>query len=262
MPPASDSSRSIGISELIPILQDRAGQDRCSLAFDGDGTLWAGDVSDDVFLAACAADWLLPEVRAALMDVLERHELPTHGSASQLALRIFQSEKLGVVDERLLFEVMTWCYAGRSARELSDFAEGVLERAGIAARVRLEYRPLFDWAGGEGHACWLVTASPLPIVQAAARLLGFTEQQIIAARSPESSSGTLEIGLVAPLPYREQKVYRLREHRDGTRLLAAFGDSHFDCDLLRDAEIAVAVNPKPALHEQLETMARAVVLLF
>lgn len=262
MPPATDPSRSISIHQLISTLDARAGHESCALAFDGDGTLWAGDVSDDVFLAACANDWLLPDVRPNLAEILERHAQPADGSASELALRIFQSEKLGVIEERLLFEVMTWCYAGRTERELSEFADRILNGAGIEERVRQGYRPLLEWAQTDGHSCWLVTASPWPIVRVAARRLGFVDGQILAARAPVAPSGVLEIGLTAPLPYRDQKVHRLAEKLESGRLLAAFGDSHFDIDMLREAEVPVAVNPKPALELLLQTIPQAVLLEF
>lgn len=262
MPEASGPSRSISIHQLISTLDARAGHESCALAFDGDGTLWAGDVSDDVFLAACANGWLLPEVRPVLAEILERHDQATDGSASELALRIFQSEKLGVIEERLVFEMMTWCYAGRTVRELTEFADGILISAGIAERVRQGYRPLLEWAQHRGHACWLVTASPWPIVRVAARRLGFADSRILAARAPVTPSGALEIGLTAPLPYRDQKVHRLAEKIDAGRLLAAFGDSHFDIDMLREAEVPVAVNPKPALELLLQTIPQVVLLEF
>lgn len=262
MPPASASSRSISIDQLISTLDARADHDTCALAFDGDGTLWAGDVSDDVFLAACAEDWLMPNVRPVLAEILERHDQPAEGSASELALRVFESEKLGVIEERLLFEVMTWCYAGRSVQELTAFAERVLKGAGIDDRVRQGYRPLLEWAQTRGHSYWLVTASPWPVVRVAARRLGFTDAQILAARAATTPSGVVETELVAPLPYREQKVHRLAEKLVGNRLLAAFGDSHFDIDMLRAAELAVAVNPKPALELLLQKLPQAVILEF
>lgn len=262
MPEAPDPRRSISIHQLISTLDARAGHASCALAFDGDGTLWAGDVSDDVFLAACANDWLLPQVRPVLAEILERHDQAADGSASELALRIFQSEKLGVIEERLLFEVMTWCYAGKTVRELTEFAERILNGAGIDDRVRQGYRPLLEWAQNHGHACWLVTASPWPIVRVAARRLGFSESQILAARAPISTSGVIEFGLTAPLPYRDQKVHRLAEKLRGGRLLAAFGDSHFDVDMLREAEVPVAVNPKPSLELLLQTIPQAVLLEF
>lgn len=260
--PPPQLNRLVTIPELVAHLDARAGTDRCTLAFDGDGTLWQGDVSDDVFLAACKTGWILPQLRPNLEAILNSHGLETAGSASELALRLFEAEKLGRIDERLLFELMTWCYAGRTADELSDFAEDMLVAAGIDSRIRGGYRLLLDWAKPRGHSLWIVTASPWPIVRVAARRLGFVDAQVIASCATESEHGVLGTGLAAPLPYRGQKVQRLSEKRDGSRLIAAFGDSYFDLELLREAEVAVAVSPKPALEQVLDSLKHAVVLHF
>lgn len=260
--PPPQLSRLVTIPELVAHLDVRAGTDRCALAFDGDGTLWQGDVSDDVFLAACTSGWILPQLRSILENILSEHGLETTGSASELALRLFEAEKLGRIDERLLFEIMTWCYAGRTADELSAFAERALLDAGLDARIRGDYRRLLEWADFRGHSSWIVTASPWPIVRVAARRLGFADAQVIASCATQTECGVLGPALAAALPYREQKVLRLREKRDGSRLLAAFGDSYFDLELLREAEVAVAVSPKPALERVLASLEHAVVLRF
>lgn len=265
MPPATSpdlSNRSVTIAELMLLLQERADGERCVLAFDGDGTLWSGDVSDDVFLGACESDWLLPGVRPVVAAVLSQHGLSTDGTTSELTYRIFEAEKAGKLDERLLFEAMTWCYAGRSVDELSAYSEKVLSAKGIDSRVRAGYRPLLDWARAAGHTCLIVTASPWPIVRVAASRLGFGDDQIIASCPVESKDGVIGTALAAPLPYREQKVQRLAERRNNMRLLAAFGDSLFDVELLRSAEIRVAVNPKPALLRELDSLEHAFVLRF
>jgi phosphatidylglycerophosphatase C len=253
--------RLLNVSDLVARLEKLSNSESCSLAFDGDGTLWSGDVSDDVFLAACRSNFILDTVRPQLLPILCEHGIATDGTVGELAYRLFEAEKRGQLEERLLFEVMTWCYAGRAVAELSEFANRVLMEAGIESRIRFGYRPLLDWAGASGHSCWLVTASPWPIVRLAATKLGFAGHQIIASRPIESNTGIISASMAAPVPYREQKLLQLnarRNHR--SRLLAAFGDSAFDLDLLRAAEIAVAVRPKPSLEDQLESLDHAVVL--
>ncbi|MGE5788606.1 MAG: HAD family hydrolase [Myxococcales bacterium] len=258
--PPPQQTRWITIPELVDHLDARAGGDHCTLAFDGDGTLWEGDVSDDVFLAACEKDWFLPQIHHSLEIILSDHGLATTGTTSKLAYRLFEAEKQSLIDERLLFEIMTWCYAGRTADELSDFAEEVLQQSGIESRVRMGYRPLLEWAHSHEHSTWVVTASPWPIVRVAARTLGFVDDQVIASRASESAGGVLGPALAAPLPYRGQKVQRLAEKRGNSRSLAAFGDSYFDIDLLRSAEVAVAVSPKPALERELASLEHALIL--
>ena len=64
------------------------------LAFDADGTLSTGDVSDDVFMA-CHECWLLDAAVPALKATAQNHGLSSAGSASALALRLFETLHLG-----------------------------------------------------------------------------------------------------------------------------------------------------------------------
>jgi phosphatidylglycerophosphatase C len=256
---AGSTRRQVTIDELVALLGEHSRSERCSLAFDGDGTLWSGDVSDDVFLAACRAEWLLPQLRPRFQALLP-YGIEVGKTVGQLAASLFQAERQGKLEERLLFEAMTYAYAGRTASEVADFAKLALEQAGLRSRIRHEFRALLDWARTSGHDCWLVTASPWPIVRVAARELGFTDEYIVAARALESDGGIIAPAMAAPLPYREQKVVQVNERRKARRLLAAFGDSPFDFELLSAAEIAVAVSPKPALESRLQSLAHAYVL--
>ncbi len=251
----------VTIAELVTRLEELSHGEPCNLAFDGDGTLWSGDVSDDVFLSACQSNWLLESVRPLLLSVLNERNLATEGAVGDLLVRLFEAEKQGKLNELLLYEIMTWCYAGRSVTEVAEFANRTLLRLGIESRLRWEYRPLLDWARSHGHACWLVSASPWPIVRVVARRLGFEDHDMIAARPIESASGIIGTTMATPVPYCEQKVIQLNQRRKGTRLLAAFGDSPFDLEMLAEAELAVAVSPKPALANQLNSLEQVVVLM-
>jgi phosphatidylglycerophosphatase C len=250
----------VTIPDLIARLDAIAHTESCTLAFDGDGTLWSGDISDDVFLAACHSNWILETVRPPLLRILNEHGMSTNGSVGELGVRLFEAEKQGRLAELRLFEAMTFCYAGRSPAEVSEFADRVLMRMGIDSRLRTAFRPLLDWARAAGHACWLVTASPWLIARVAAERLGFDERNIIASRTVESETGCIGTAMAAPVPYREQKLLLLNARSTHPRLLAAFGDSPFDLELLRAAELGVAVCPKPTLERQLETLEHAVVL--
>lgn len=261
MPTAALSPPSVTITELIARLDALSNHEPCHLAFDGDGTLWSGDVSDDVFLSACHANWFLDSVRPLLTLILREHGLSSSGPLGRVLERVYQAEKQGTLDEQTLFEIMTWCYAGRSFDEVSAYAERVLTELDIDSRLRREHLPLLDWARSSGHTCWLVTASPWPIVRVVAYRFGFDDDHIIAARPVVSDAGIIEAGMRAPVPYSEQKVVQLSARRNSHRLLAAFGDSRFDIELLASAELAVAVSPKPALLDRLHVLERAVLLM-
>jgi phosphoserine phosphatase len=233
-------------SALVQRLAATASNDDCVLAFDGDGTLWSGDVSDDVFFAAASTEWFLEDARTALEQTLRACGLNVDGTLGTLALRLHDAHTHQKVPERLLFEAMTYCYAGRSAAALTEFATQVLGEKHITERMRFDIQPLLDWARSNGHHCYLVTASPAPIVAVPAKALGFDEHHIIASCATDDT-GRIRNHIVSPIPYLEQKVVQLKQRANAHRLLAAFGDSPFDINLLGAAEIAVAVEPKPAL---------------
>lgn len=235
----------------------------CALAFDGDGTLWQGDVSDDVFGTACEANWFLEEARPALQRLSAHvsdsadgrtrqalHQLGCSAPLGEFARTLFDAGLDGHLDERLLFEAMTYCYAGRRAADLTAFAKEALSAKGINERVRLGLLPLLEWARGAGHPCYLVTASPEPIVAIPASLLGFDAEHIIASRA---TLPNLQVGdaVVGPIPYRAQKVVQLSARIGQRELISAWGDSAFDIDMLACSKFAVAVEPKPALVAEL-----------
>ena len=131
----------------LPILESEAVVERLTsrfderealIAFDADGTLWSGDVSDDVFLSACHEQWLHEAARPALHELAESLGLDASGSASKLGITLFEAQKVGAIDEVALYAAMTWCYAGYTLGELTDYAATVLLRKNIANRIRPE----------------------------------------------------------------------------------------------------------------------------
>jgi phosphoserine phosphatase len=224
------------------------------IAFDGDGTLWSGDVSDDVFFEACRQDFLLEEARAGMAAALAASGLCCEGSLGELGVRLHEGHTNGKVPERLLFEAMTYCYAGHSESQVTEFSSRVLAEKRIESRLRRRFDDVFAWARSEGHECFLVTASPAPIVVVAARYFGFDASHIVAS-SASARDGTLLDHLATPIPYRDGKPRELAKRTGQRALLAAFGDSPFDVELLQAAYWAVAVEPKPALVAELRTLA-------
>ncbi len=214
-------------------------------AFDGDGTLWSGDVSDDVFEAACARGFLRTEARPPLVAAARDAGLATHGTASELAWRLFVAYREGGVPERQMFELMTVCYAGCEEAELTEFAALVLQAKDLMARPRAEVVTLLRRLRERGLVCLLVTASPRAIVNVPASLLGFVPELVIAA-SNATASGKLLARLAAPVPYAEEKPAQVRRLFPKHRWLVSLGDSPFDLPMLFAAEHAVVVGERLA----------------
>jgi hypothetical protein len=109
------SLRSLGVRELISELERLRSPDVASaIVFDGDGTLWSGDISEDVFLASVEAELLRDEASSVLSEAARQFDISDAGSASEVAARLFGEYQRGRYPEREICEAMTVCYAGFS----------------------------------------------------------------------------------------------------------------------------------------------------
>lgn len=230
------------------------------LAFDADGTLWSGDVGEDVFLGATSQGLLRPEALDALRELAAQHGVVQHADANQQARALYDAYLARQLPERLACEMMAWGFAGYTGTELETLVQVLLDRAALPTR---HYQPLAvarDWAAAHGLGCYVVSASPDFVIHVAARPLGFAKDSIVACTPARTSDDVLLPYLSAPLPYLEHKVHALSRLVPDCHLLAAFGDNGFDLPLLHAARVAVAVRPKPALRAGLSQLPRALVL--
>lgn len=225
---------------------------RAVLAFDGDGTLWSGDVGEDLFHAALGDSFLLEHAQPALLAEAERYAVELAGArdANAVAQRLMAAYLAGQYPEREICAMMCWCFAGRALADVYDLARSVLEHANVGRRLTQELAPVLDWARKNSLRCVLISASPRPVVELAGALRGF-EPADIAAATPRVSAGRVAPELAAPVPYAEAKLSAGKQLFGDARWLAAFGDNVFDIEMLRAAELGVAVRPKPKLQAQL-----------
>lgn len=240
---------------------DRALDERPALlAFDADGTLWSGDVAEDVFGVAVRDGMLLPAAREQLAQRARLTGLSDAGDSNALAGRLFGAYLEGAFPERDVCEVMAWCFAGWELAALEAWADDVLSRVDLEGRLRPSLMPVLEFARSRGVATLVVSASPGPIVRVAARRLDFVAEEVTGAE-PEVQSGVLEPRLVGAVPYGADKRRLGLERIGPRRWLGSFGDSPFDHELLMAAELAVAVAPKPGLLELLAAHPDPVVLV-
>ena len=245
--------RPVGARQLVRELAAHLKDPSSALVFDADGTLWFADVGDDVFLAAIERALLKEDAREALLLAASSHNLRARGSATEIARTLRDAFRAGRLPEREMFELMAWCYAGWTFDELVDHAEDVLTRGQIARRLNPELGPVLEWARRAGLRTVIVSASPRPIVEIAARLWDFAPEDIVAA-TPAAHAGRIVSRLAAPLPYGPAKVEAARALLGQRRVLASFGDSAFDLEMLLSASVAVAVSPKPELRSLIGEM--------
>lgn len=224
------------------------------LAFDGDGTLWSGDVGEDLFQQALQEGGLREHALSALLAEAARFELGVDfRDPNRVAEALFQSYLSGRYPERDCCGMMAWCYAGLSSRELAEHGQRVVEQTHVASRLTDELGPVLEWARSNAVRAVLISASPRAAVEAAGTLWGFTPENVAAA-TPRIADGLVLPELAAPVPYAEAKVSAARELFGDAPWLASFGDNVFDIEMLKAAELGVAVRPKPKLLARLSEL--------
>jgi phosphatidylglycerophosphatase C len=240
---------------LERVTEARAARPEGVVAFDGDGTLWSGDVGEDVFRAMLAIGRFEPPAHEEL-----RRAAATLGTSAVTAVT---DAKTGKAIAELLYaeyqahrypedgicELMAWGCAGWSRAEVAELARDVVEDGGLAGRLHEEAVGALEWARNEGIEVFLVSASPRAVVEEAAKLVGIEADHVVAA-TPRYEGATMLASVDRPIPYGPGKVTRLRERIGQRPFYAAFGDNVFDIPMLREATVAVAVRPKPRLEER------------
>lgn len=220
-----------------------------AIAFDGDGTLWSGDIGEDFFEALVASGRIERVAHEALAVEARAEGLDATGTASEIATRIHHAYLAGKFPEERVCEIMTWAFAGWSLPDLDAFAEETLDTVGLTLRLHSEAIAVVRWASAQGIDVFLVSASPRAVVRAAARRLGIDAARVTAA-TEQVVEGRVHAAVERPIPYGPGKVTRLRALLGARPLYAAFGDNAFDVSLLRDARVPIAIRPKPRLVER------------
>ena len=239
------------IAELSTLLGD-TDPNHVVMAFDGDGTLWSGDVGEDLFRAALRDDFLVEAALPALLAEAEQHQVPLNGArdANAVAGVLVAAYLAGKYPERETCAMMTWSYAGRALSDVQALAESVLAQERLSTRLHTELAPILEWSQKRGLRNVLISASPRVVVEPAAALWGFAASDVAAA-TPAVTDGQIQARMAAPVPYAEAKLSAGRALFGDARWLAAFGDNVFDIDMLTTAELGVAVRPKPKLATEL-----------
>src|SRR5947209_7628961 len=140
--------------------------------------------------------------------------------------------------------------ADREAAPLLDVAEGLGDD--LARTALPGARWLLDRHLGAGDFCVIASASPQPLVEAAARALG--AQRAVGTRA-EVCEGRFTGRLEGPFCHGRGKLARLRVELGPADLsrASAYSDSMSDLPLLSAAGAPVAVNPDRRLRREART---------
>jgi phosphatidylglycerophosphatase C len=219
------------------------------IATDGDGTLWSGDVGDDLFHAFLDSGRVESLALEAFRHVARDHALSDAGSGPDIARRIYVAYQRGAYPELRMCELMTWCFAGWTRSDVRAFARAVIDANDLAGRLHDEVHRVLERARNAGIEAVLVSASPVAIVIEAGLRVGFDEAHVVGALPRYDEADRMLADVEPPIPYGPGKVSRLRQRvGDDRPLYASFGDNAFDVSLLAAATVGVAVRPKPRLR--------------
>lgn len=236
--------------------------ERPLVAFDADGTLWKDDVGSLTFDHALSHSALRAEALPSLREVLRQLELPSPdlSDANQLARHMERLYRVGRISEKAMAELQVWVYAGHTSDAANALAEQALSASDRAHLHHPNIAQLLERARQLGAEVWIVSASPRWIVERAALVLEVPSDNVIGGLA-RIEDGTLRAELASPLPYGPEKLTALRRMRPRAPLVAAFGDSSFDLELLAAADLPVGVGNKPGLLSGLSGLPHSIRLV-
>ncbi|MBS2011862.1 MAG: haloacid dehalogenase-like hydrolase [Deltaproteobacteria bacterium] len=250
------------VHEILDRVVDHAAREPGgAIAFDGDGTLWSGDIGEDFFGALVKSGRILEAAAEPIRREARAEGLDDGGSLVDVASRIHAAYHAERFPEERVCEIMTWAFAGWSRTEMDAFAAEVLEATGLRSRLHGEALAVARGAREKGIRVCLVSASPRSVVHAAAKIVGVAPGDVASATERCSDAGVVEADVHRPIPYGPGKVKHLRAMLgETTPLYAAFGDNAFDVAMLREAKQGVAIRPKPRLVDRAHEVPGLVVL--
>jgi phosphatidylglycerophosphatase C len=246
--PAVATTRSLSEVSSRDLARELAACEAGALAFDGDGTLWSGDVGEDFFYGILDSGKLSDVAASAVARIAVEFGVEASDDAARTARNVYDAYLAGRFDEERVCEIMTWINAGWTATETTAFVTSVISHE-FAARIHPEVRVVIDEARRAGHEVFVVSASPRPIVEAAAAIVSVPTTHVLAATAVLEGD-RFAASVHRPIPYGAGKASALRAKLGALPLLAAFGDNAFDAEMLAMSERPIAVRPKIRLLQR------------
>lgn len=239
--------------QLLPLLREFPGG---AVVFDADGTLWSHDVGCMVFDFAIEQGLFRQEVCEALRAAARAQGVDVGGfrGANDLARRIQAAWYSGRTAERPTAEVQVWAYAGFEEDDFRCMVRDALRWGNHEATLHHAVLAMAHWVRSNGGRAYIVSASPLWVVEEATCAFGFTPHEIAAGvpnLRTESEGRIIAPGLAEPLPYGPDKVVAGKKLLGARPWLATLGDSSFDIDMMRCARLAAGIGHKPEMLTEL-----------
>jgi phosphatidylglycerophosphatase C len=230
------------------------------IATDADGTIWSGDVGVDAFESLLERKAVRPQALAALQAEARDAGLACADDPNEVARILYEACERGTWPELRAYEMMSWVFAGWTTNELRDFMREVIVERGLLARLHQEFRDVLASVRGDSLPVYVVSASPVIIVEESVAAAGLAIAGVVAA-VPAVVDGVIQPRMASPLPYAHAKVTALLARVPGASVAAAFGDNLFDLEMLGLASVPVAIRPKPRLAERAHELPSMVELI-
>jgi HAD superfamily phosphoserine phosphatase-like hydrolase len=197
-----------------------------TVAFDCDGTLWAGDSGEDF-----------------LKWELARGDFPPEESAR--LLQDYAAYQSGAISEVDFWGSMVTIHAGMRDASVHQMAQTFFP-LGVQPRIFESMRELVTALRMSGVEIWLVSASNQWLIEAGANHLSIPRDHVLAAAA-ELRDGIVTTKL-SRVPSGAGKPKALQA-AGVDQVDIAFGNSIFDKELLSYADHAIAINPSPELAQ-------------
>jgi phosphoserine phosphatase len=201
------------------------------VAFDCDGTLWAGDAGERFF------DWELREPDV-FPDQQQREAL------SQFWRTRYAAYTRGEVDESTMCGEMVTLHKGIPESRLLEASCRFFDKF-FVQQIFPELRELISRLRNQGCDIWVVSSSNEWVIRAGMKHFGIPPNRILAA-AVEIDNGIATDRLIR-VPSGPGKTDALRDVVKKP-IDAAFGNARWDAEMLAFAKHAFAVNPNPDLE--------------
>ncbi|HEY3452362.1 MAG TPA: HAD-IB family phosphatase [Myxococcales bacterium] len=208
--------------EIEALAQEIAAQGaQATVAFDADGTLWSGDLGEDL-----------------LRELAERKRLVDPAHADTYA----HYEHLFATDPPAAFAFCVQAMKGLSVEDVERWSLELFRKK-FEARIFPGMRHLLELLQGAGAAISLVSASNAVTIRTAAQAVGLDPQRVLAVEGRVDAQGRLTGEVLPPVTCGGGKVEAIRQ-KLARPLALACGNSLFDREMLDFARRAVMVAPQ------------------
>lgn len=228
-----------------------------AVATDADGTLWAIDVGDELFLTLAARHDFRGEARDTLRARARGLLEAVPDDDFELARALMRRYAAGEIAIDVMCELQAEAVGERTESELAALYDDVATR--VAAAVRDEVRALLTALVAEAWTVHVVSGSLGDAVAACLTRADIPFHSVAGARL-QRDGARVRGRLDGEIPLFDGKVRALAATGRWPAALG-LGDGGWDVTFLRDAGVPVLVHPKPALAEALRDHPRAVVLV-